>query len=238
MFSIELPSFVLGQLIYKSSIMIIILLVLLLVHIIDHVSCTLSQIQYNSLKALYDSTGGSNWKSNCNNWVFDNDLTKPCGNNWYGITCSCTSSCTITSLSITQCNLQGSIPTEIGDLSDLDDLFLSGNSGLTGNIPSELYSLNKLVYLKLTYCAFTGKIATQVGNLVDLKILSLDSNKLSGMIPTQVCSLTNLETFSISFNSIDGMIPDCIGSSLSQLKYLFLYSNRLTGLNIYFDCFT
>ena len=214
----------------------IILLVLLLVNIIDHVSCTsLSQIQYDSLKALYDSTSGSNWKSHCNNWVFDNDLTKPCFSNWIGITCSCTSSCTITSLSISQCNLQGSIPTEIGDLSDLDNLILSGDKGLTGPIPTQLYSLNKLVELRLAYCAFTGKIATEVGNLVDLKILSFDSNKLSGMIPTQLCSLTKLETFSIPFNSINGMIPDCIGSSLSQLKYLFLYSNRLTGLNIYFD---
>lgn len=216
--------------------MIIILLVLLLVNTIDHVSCTLSQIQYDSLKALYDSTGGSNWKSHCNNWVFDNDKTKPCINNWIGITCSCTTSpCTITSLSISQCNLQGSIPTEIGDLLDLNNLIFSDDKGLTGSIPVQLYSLNKLVVLRLAYCTFTGKIATEVGNLVDLKILSFESNKFSGMIPTQLCSLTKLETFSIFNNSINGMIPDCIGSSLSQLKYLYLNSNRLTGLNIYFD---
>jgi len=208
--------------------MIIILLVLILVNIIDHVSCTsLSQIQYDSLKAFYDSTGGSNWKSHCNNWVFDNDLTKPCSSSWIGIICSCnTLPCTITSLSISQCNLQGSIPTEIGDLSDLNNLIFSSDKGLTGTIPVQLYSLNKLVELRLAYCGFTGKIATEVGNLVDLKILSFDSNKFSGMIPTQLCSLTKLETFSISYNSINGMIPDCIGSSLSQLKYLFLYSNR------------
>jgi len=209
----------------------IILLVLLLVNIIDHVSCTsLSQIQYDSLKALYDSTGGSNWKSNCNDWVFDNDKTKPCGNNWYGITCSCTSSCTITSLSITECNLQGSIPTEIGDLLDLKDLFFSRDSGLTGSIPVQLYSLIKLVELKLTYCALTGNIATQIGNLVDLTTLKFDRNNFSGMIPTQLCSLTKLKYFRIDGNLINGMIPDCIGPSLSQLQHLILSSNRLTGL--------
>jgi hypothetical protein len=200
-------------------------------------SCqSLSQIQYDSLLALYNSTGSSNWKSVCNNWVFDNDLAKPCSNNWYGITCSCTSTpCTVTGLSITGCNLQGTLPTKIANLLDLNSLFFGYDSGLTGTIPVQLYSLNNLVELKLTNCAFTGKIATQLGNLGNLKYLSFDNNHLTGTIPSQVCSLNNVWYFSIDINSISGVIPDCIGSLSQNLKSLLLNRNSLTGLNICFS---
>ncbi len=87
--------------------------------------------------------------------------------------------------------MTGSIPTELGNLSNLIDLHLRFNQ-LTGNIPTELGNLSNLIFLDLCSNQLTGNIPTEFGNLSNLSLLFLSSNKLSGVIPTSLADLTGL----------------------------------------------
>ena len=80
-----------------------------------------------ALVALYNATGGPNWTNNTN-WLSDEPLSE-----WHGVTVT---NGRVTRLSLSNNQLTGSIPAQLGDLSGLDHLDLQSND-LTGTIPSE-----------------------------------------------------------------------------------------------------
>ena len=63
---------------------------------------------------------------------------------------------------------------------------------LTGSIPSEIGNLTNLEYLRLDNNQLTGEIPPEIGNLTNLTHLYLNSNELTGEIPESICELTNL----------------------------------------------
>jgi Leucine-rich repeat (LRR) protein len=123
--------------------------------------------------------------------------------------------------------LIGSIPSDIGSLSQLEHLSLSMNQ-LTGTIPSEINSLSSLSSLHLYNNQLTGSIPTVIGSLSLLDSILLYQNHLTQTIPSEVGSLSQLITFSLSKNQFTGTLPTEIGS-LSQLVYLYLHDNLLTN---------
>ena len=90
------------------------------------------------LVALYNSTDGANW-SDSTNWLSEEPL-----GNWHGVTLDADGR--VTDLRLGGNQLTGTIPTELGRLSNLTILILDGNQ-LTGSIPAGLSSLTSL-YLK------------------------------------------------------------------------------------------
>jgi Leucine-rich repeat (LRR) protein len=171
-----------------------------------------------ALVAFYDSTGGANWSHN-DGW---NETNMPCS--WYGVSCS---GGHVSGLDLSDNQLTGSIPTELGNLSNLTRLDLSGNQ-LTGSIPAELGNLSNLEELWLFYNQLTGTIPTELGNLSNLETLILSSNQLTGSIPTELGNLSNLEELYLSSNQITGSIPTELGN-LSKLNWFDLSNNELTG---------
>ena len=123
--------------------------------------------------------------------------------------------------------LGGQIPTELGSLSNLRALVLSDNK-LTGEIPSELGTLSKLQFLNLSNNQLTGAIPTELGNLSELETLSLEYNQLNEEIPTELGGLTNLERLHLLNNQLTGEIPSELGS-LSGLTHLYVDGNQLAG---------
>ena len=111
-----------------------------------------------ALATLYNATNGSSWLVDTN-WLSNGPLGE-----WHGV--STDADGRVAGLSLLGNQLSGPIPSELGNLTNLERLSLWGNQ-LSGPIPSEL------------------------GNLANLQALSLDSNQLSGPIPSQ---LGNLET--------------------------------------------
>ena len=81
------------------------------------------------LVALYHATDGPNWRDNTN-WLSDKPLDE-----WFGVTTS--SNGRVTELSFYDNNLRGTIPPELGNLSNLKWLELA-HTQLTGNIPPQL----------------------------------------------------------------------------------------------------
>jgi hypothetical protein len=85
--------------------------------------CNVTINEYKALQSFYKSTNGPSWNSKCSKgWNFPSppDYTAPC-KGWNGVICQ---DCSIIYLFLDQCNLQGSLPTEIGYLSNLQLLEL------------------------------------------------------------------------------------------------------------------
>ena len=122
----------------------------------------------------------------------------------------------------------GTIPSELGNLSNLRDLSLNGNQ-LTGGIPSELGNLANLQGLSLWGNQLTGVIPKELGSLANLQSLSLSENRLTGEIPLELGGLDNLHALYLWKNQLTGEIPPELGG-LSNLTWLWLHVNQLTGV--------
>ena len=110
--------------------------------------------------------------------------------------------------------LTGSIPPEIGSLTNLRHLYLYNNQ-LTGSIPSEIGKLTNLTHLYLDNNQLTGSIPSEIGNLKNLTRLYLENNQLTGVIPVSICDLdinwnSSFYYFSITNNQLCPPYPSCI----------------------------
>ncbi|MEE2858977.1 MAG: T9SS type A sorting domain-containing protein [Candidatus Neomarinimicrobiota bacterium] len=125
-------------------------------------------------------------------------------------------------------DLKGAIPSEIGNLTALQSLFLSNND-LTGSIPMEIGNMASLTSLWLDGNSLTGSIPNEIGNLTLLSTLKINDNNLSGSIPDEIGSLTGLTVLWLNSNQLSSTLPSQIGN-LSNLLQLQLQNNQLTGI--------
>ena len=96
-------------------------------------------------------------------------------------------------------NISGSIPSEIGAMTQLKFLDFDGNS-LSGPIPDSLFSLSNLVNIDLNSNMLTGSLSEAVGDLSDLEVLQLENNSLAGGLPTEaLLNLLQLGTLCLKF---------------------------------------
>ena len=168
-----------------------------------------------SLLALYAQTNGNYW-TNKTGWKV---TTYPCS--WYGVSCR---DGHVTGLALHQNQLNGNIPSELGNLNNLEYLVLWNNQ-LHGNIPPELGNLDNLIYLYLGPNKLTGKIPAELANLSNLKHLYLSNNQLDGKIPPELGNLSNLKLLYLNNNQLCGEL------SLTSLNSLFKFNfdkNHLT----------
>ncbi|KAL7164777.1 hypothetical protein ACSBR2_040642 [Camellia fascicularis] len=124
--------------------------------------------------------------------------------------------------------ISGSIPLGIGNLVNLQALFLSGNM-LTGSIPNSIGKLSMLEILVLDNNNFSGEIPSSIRNLSRLGELDLSTNMIEGSFPISLGNCTNLQQIYLDYNHLTGAIPDQI-FGLSSLIRLSLSQNYLTGL--------
>ena len=123
--------------------------------------------------------------------------------------------------------LTGPIPPSLGQLSQLTALMLCDNA-LSGSIPAELGGLTELRRFDLARNQLSGSIPVELGRLSNLSHLDLSGNQLSGTIPSELGQLVNLTDLNLAANELSGAIPPEIGN-LTQLKFLYLYANHLSG---------
>ncbi|XP_078150821.1 uncharacterized protein LOC144546171 [Carex rostrata] len=144
--------------------------------------------------------------------------------------------------------LNGTLPTSIGELSQLSYLELDGNN-LSGEIPPEMGNLSNLVVIELQMNKISGRIPNQISNLVNLNTLNLSQNALSGEIPSQISDLQKLSNLNLQGNNLSGSIPTTISNMVSLIE-LQLGENKLNGtipempsslttaLNLSHNCFS
>lgn len=106
-----------------------------------------------ALVALYNAANGPAWINN--NWLIPGTPgDKPCG--WSGVGCE---NGRITSLDVSGENLQGTLPSAIGNLTALKKLLINARystTTLTGYIPVELGNLTNLEELDIAGHAFSS----------------------------------------------------------------------------------
>lgn len=90
------------------------------------------------------------------------------------------------------------------------------NNNLAGPIPEEIGTLVGLINLNLSRNLISGKIPEQIGNLQSLESLDLSNNHLSGEIPWDLSNLTSLSYMNLSYNNLSGRIPS--GHQLDTLS--------------------
>nr|POE92889.1 putative inactive leucine-rich repeat receptor kinase xiao [Quercus suber] len=91
-------------------------------------------------------------------------------------------------------------------LSLMTGIDMSSNQ-LTGSIPSEMGELSQLRSLNLSNNFLTGSLPISFRNLKNVESLDLSHNKLSGKIPSELVELTSLSVFSVAYNNLSGRIP-------------------------------
>ena len=123
--------------------------------------------------------------------------------------------------------LSEKIPPELGDLANLEQLYLSTNQ-LSGEIPSELGDLAQLELLSVSNNQLSEEIPPELGNLANLSTLDLSYNQLTGEIPSGLGDLTQLELLDLSINQLTGEIPSELGG-IANLQTLRLFANELNG---------
>ena len=130
-------------------------------------------------------------------------------------------------LDISGSRLADGLPPELGNLVDLTNLRIRG-SNVPGGLPPEFGNLTSLGELDLSGIALCGEIPPELGNLASLRELDLAGNRLVGEIPQELASLANLWRLDLSGNALGGEIPPAVGG-LASLLVLHLGGNELTG---------
>ncbi|CAJ1936251.1 unnamed protein product [Cylindrotheca closterium] len=138
------------------------------------------------LSSLYFDLGGEAWK-NTTNWLTG---VKTC--DWFGVECDLGNKQHFQGLNLDNNNLVGTLPSIIGMLGNVSNIWLSDNQ-LSGTIPG-----------------------TAFAKLSKLAVLFLDNNRLSGMVPE---SLSNLGILYVQENNLTGPWPFCRLVSNETKKY-------------------
>ncbi len=172
---------------------------------------------------LYNSAGGVSWSNTTgNNKPWAGASGTEC--NWFGVTCTGTpGNERVSALRLNFNNLTGTVPSSLGDLSELTSLNLFQNA-LTGPIPP-MAGLTKLVTVSLGQNQLSGPIPPLAG-LTQLESFEVRGGKLTGSTP-DLTGLTHLKVFNVGGNQLDGLVGPLAGAT--ALEIVNLNGNKLTG---------
>ncbi|KAL3629447.1 hypothetical protein CASFOL_026669 [Castilleja foliolosa] len=124
--------------------------------------------------------------------------------------------------------LTGEIPAEIWGMEKLEVLDLEGNM-FSGRLPNKFIGLNSLKVLNLGFNEILGEIPSSLSNCAGLQVLNLAGNQFSGSIPGYIGGFVDLRGLYLSFNLLNGFIPIGIGDNCDKLEHLDISGNYLAG---------
>ncbi|KAL5096910.1 hypothetical protein RYX36_001237 [Vicia faba] len=116
------------------------------------------------------------------------------------------------------------LPKSVGNLTVQE--FWADSSRIDGNIPLEIGNMSNLILLSLSMNDLNGPIPRTIRGLHNLQSLNLDNNGLQGSIGDELCELWSLSTLYLSNNKLSGVLPTCLGN-MTSLRYIDIASNSL-----------
>ena len=121
------------------------------------------------------------------------------------------------------------LPPALGELSGLTRLsIVDHRTTLQGSLPSELGELSRLGELEITNSDLGGDLPTEIGKLSALRILDLRHTAVGGVLPTELARLPRFTQLRISDTHVSGVIPTELGL-MSWLTHLEVGRSRLSG---------
>ncbi|XP_010474054.2 PREDICTED: leucine-rich repeat receptor protein kinase EMS1-like [Camelina sativa] len=109
------------------------------------------------------------------------------------------------------------------------------NNELSGELPTELGDLRRLRALNLSHNSLSGLIPESFSNLADIESIDLSFNALRGPIPQDLSKLDYMVVFNVSYNSLSNSIPtQGKFSTLDETNYIG--NPLLCGLVINRNC--
>jgi LRR receptor-like serine/threonine-protein kinase FLS2 len=128
-------------------------------------------------------------------------------------------------LSVSETSLS-KLPKSIGNLTI--GYFWADSSRIDGNLPLEIGNMSNLVRLSLSTNDLKGPIPATIKGLQKLQCLDFDNNGLQGSIVDELCEIRSLSDLYLSNNKLSGVLPTCL-ENMTSLRKLHLGYNRLTS---------
>ncbi|KAL0908711.1 hypothetical protein M5K25_023217 [Dendrobium thyrsiflorum] len=154
-------------------------------------------------------------------WLPDTD---PCSS-WRRVLCS---GSRVTAIQIGNQSLAGTLPPELGNLTELTRLELQNNR-ISGALPT-LTGLSKLQVLLLHNNLFSSIPSNFFSGLSSLTSVYLDYNPFKPwQIPASLCDAGGLVNFSANSANVSGSVPDFLATSFPSVNHLALAFNLLSG---------
>ncbi|GJU85407.1 kinase-like domain-containing protein, partial [Tanacetum coccineum] len=142
----------------------------------------------------------------------------------------------LVNISLSENQLRGSLPSEIGNqLPNLELLQLRDNE-LIGVLPPSISNCSKLRYLEMSNNNFSGKLTIDFSKQRDISFISLHSINFHGRgegddlrFIDSLKNCTRLKFLELANCNFIGVFPISIGNLSDQLNYLSLGENQLFG---------
>lgn len=157
----------------------------------------------------------------------------------------------LSQLDLSNNQLNGTLPTTIGELFNLQAVDVSNNAdlgadgccdtadsyynsfyGYNTTVPTEVGNLRKLQVFKMDWSRFMRHLPTEVGKLRNLQFWRMqgtyESNQVSGTIPTEFGQLRKLTEFMMENNTLSGTLPSEIGN-MALLEKFTVQDNKISG---------
>ncbi len=168
------------------------------------------------------------------NWFLKWDLTAPMWQ-WAGVTLDASGCVTCLDLDGQGgCSplgagngLTGNISPRLGELSNLEHLYL-GNNRMTGPLPRGIFDLPNLLEVDLMGNELIGPLPANIGNASNITDLMLSGNDMTGPLPASLGQLKNLEHLYLDNNRFTGPLPATIGEATNLIN-VRLNNNEMTG---------
>ncbi|MCS6809478.1 MAG: hypothetical protein NZ661_11800, partial [Candidatus Kapabacteria bacterium] len=179
-----------------------------------------------ALVELYRRTGGNAWRRTTH-WLSTRPLAE-----WIGVTVAPQSADSITrgrvtSLSLPENNMRGTLPSGLQFLTELRTLNLAGNT-LSGTFPDYIPSFRQLEVLNMAGLQLSGSIPDSIGALRRLRVLNIRDNVLSGRIPASIQHLQMLQELHLNGNMLSDSVPN-VFDRMTELRIMRLNNNRFRG---------
>ena len=181
---------------------------------------------YDILLAMYSSFQGVE-NQRFDNWDFTKDgneyASNPCTDQWWGLICNEYGD--ISEITMSNSELTGTIPPELGNLQSLSKLDFANNN-LDGELPISIFSLSRLWSLNVSANMLNGNIGSSLGLSRTVYSMDLSSNRFTGPVDYLAGAMA-LETLNLANNQFTGKTEAF--NSIYRLTNLDISGNMFSG---------